>query len=203
MKALLAYAVAIGVLLAAPAMAQWNEQGDAGDLPATAQIPIGSGALTTISGSATSGGDVDMYCIGVTDPAAFTANTCGASAAWDTQLFLFRADGVGVIWDDDTCASGLQSEITGGFANCLYNAGAGNYYIAVSRYNNDPRNGTTVIFGGAQNTCNTGAALVVNNWSGSTSVAGVYTINLTGCTYCSGATAVEPSTWGSIKNFYR
>ncbi len=203
MKAMLAWTVAFGVLLAVPAMAQWNEQGDAGDLPATAQVPVGQGALTTIAGNATSGGDVDMYCIRVDDPAAFRANTCGAGAAWDTQLFVFRADGVGVVWDDDTCASGLQSEIAAGFATCQYSAGAANYYIAISRYNNDPRNGTTACFSTAFG-CNTLAgALPVNNWSGSTSVAGVYTITLAGVTYCSGATAVEPSTWGSIKNFYR
>lgn len=202
MKALLTCAVAFGVLFAVPAMAQWQEQGDAGNLPATAQVPVGQGALTTITGDATTIGDVDMYCIRIENPAAFGANTCLGSANWDTQLFVFRADGVGVVWDDDDCTADLRSEIlVGQMGACQYAVPGANYYIAVSRYNNDPRNGTTACFVGTQ--CNTGAALPVDNWSGTTSAGGVYTITLTGVTYCAGATAVEPSTWGSIKNFYR
>jgi len=45
--------ITLGLLVAAPAMAQWVEQGDAGDLPTTAQIPIGTGLLTTITGTIT------------------------------------------------------------------------------------------------------------------------------------------------------
>src|SRR5919201_1616449 len=52
------YLVLIGVLVVAPfafvsaaRALPWNEVGDAGELPATAQVPIGLGALTSISGS--------------------------------------------------------------------------------------------------------------------------------------------------------
>ncbi len=135
MRALLAYTVALGVLLAAPAMGQWVEQGDAGDLPATAQIPIGGGPLATIQGTMPAM-DVDMYCIRVDDPGTFSAQTCGTTT-WDTQLFLFREDGVPVTWDDDTCDPGLQSLI-GSFSNCTINT-PGQYLIAISKYNRDPR----------------------------------------------------------------
>ena len=48
MKAL--FAVAIGLALASSASAQnWVESGDAGDLPGTAQVPAGSGALLSIA----------------------------------------------------------------------------------------------------------------------------------------------------------
>ena len=196
MKALLSYTVALGVLLAAPAMAQWTEQGDAGQLPATAQVPIGGGPLTTIAGTMPAD-DVDMYSICVDNPATFSAQTCDAGATWDTQLFLFRVDGVGVIWDDDTCASGLQSLI-GSFASCTINI-PGPYMLAISKYNRDPRAGTVVLFPASG--CTT-VPNVVDSWTGTTTAGGNYTITFTGVSYC-GATAVEPATWGSIKNIYR
>src|SRR5205807_874170 len=62
------------VLLAAAAQAQvWNESGDAGDLPATAQNTVGTGSLTSIQGNLDSPTDVDMYCIHVADRFAFVA----------------------------------------------------------------------------------------------------------------------------------
>jgi len=118
-----------------------------------------------------------MYCIRVDDPTTLTARTCGAGATWDPQLFLFRAEGVGVAMDDDTCASGLQSEILG-FANCANANTPGQYFIAISKFNQDPV--------GTRN------ELLFLVPTGCTSVS-----------YCGGATAVEPTTWGSVKNFYK
>jgi hypothetical protein len=193
--------LALGLLLTAPAMAQWVEDGDAGDLPATAQIPIGSGALATIAGTIIAN-DVDMYCIQVTAPTTFSAQTCGAGATWDTQLFLFRSDGVGVKWDDDTCDPGLQSLISD-FSACQHSSGPGLYYIAISKYNKDPLNAAGgAVFSTAMG-CNTNAAVPVASWgTTTTTLGGPYTITLASTEYC-GTVAVEQATWGTIKSLYR
>ena len=71
-------ALAVGmVVLTAPAHAQvWNEVGDAGPFPATAQQTVGAGLLTTIRGNLASASDVDMYCIHLTavPPAGSSSN---------------------------------------------------------------------------------------------------------------------------------
>jgi hypothetical protein len=181
-------------------MAQWTEQPDAGDLPATAQTPIGGGPLATITGN-NDASDVDMFCIRVDNPATFSAQTCDAAGAtWDTQLFLFREDGVGVAMDDDTCASGLQSQM-GSFAGCTNANTPGQYLIAISRYNRDPRGAANEILFASSTGCTTATAPVAS-WTGTTTAGGTYTITFTSVSYC-GATAVEPSTWGSIKNIYK
>src|SRR5437016_4480378 len=64
------FALTATLAFASRAHAQtWNEAGDAGDLPATAQVTTGAGALTSIHGNLASPSDVDMYCIHVPDPA--------------------------------------------------------------------------------------------------------------------------------------
>ncbi len=202
MKALLAYTVALGVLLAAPAMAQWQEQGDAGDLPGTAQVPVGGGPLASISGTI-GASDADMYCIRIDAPTAFRATLCGGTTL-DTQLFLFRENGTGVSHnDDDPGGCGLQSTVTGVFVSS-----PGQYLIAVSTYNRDPVGaGACLIwanspFGTERAPDGACPASPVTAWTGTTSSTGAYTIALTGTSYC-GATAVEPTTWGAIKNTYK
>ena len=191
MKTLLALVM---MLVAVPAMAQWVEQGDAGNLPATAQIPEDAASLVTIAGTIDPG-DVDMYLITINDPAVFTASTCGAGATWDTQLFLFNADGIGVTMDDDTCDPGLQSLI-GPFATCMYATGPGDYYLAISRYNVDPRDAGNVAILGAAG-CNATNANPIASWTTTTSTAGAYTITL------EGVVATEATTWGAVKSLYR
>jgi hypothetical protein len=191
MKTLLVFVM---MLAAVPAMAQWVEQGDAGNLPATAQIPTDTPSLVSISGTIDPG-DVDMYLITVQNPATFMANTCGAGATWDTQLFLFTTAGIGVTMDDDTCDPGLQSQI-GAFDTCMYATGPGDYYLAISRYNVDPRDaGNVTILGLAG--CNSTNANPVASWSTTTSAAGAYTITLVG------VVATESTTWGAVKSLYR
>ncbi len=193
--------LALGLLVAAPAMAQWVEQDDAGDLPINAQVPLGDGPLATIAGTMPAN-DVDMYCIMVTDATTFTAQTCGAGATWDTQLFLFREDGVVVTWDDDTCDPGLQSLISG-FASCQYSVGPGTYYIAVSKYNRDPRDAAGAAIMSTTMGCNTLAgAGMVGSWTGTTTLGGDYVITMTSVNYC-GTVATEGATWGAVKSLYR
>lgn len=105
----------------------WPEFGDAGNTPNSAQVPIGVGALTTITGSAI--GDADMYVIQINSPGAFSATTVGG-AAFDTQLWLFETDGHGVTFNDDSV--GTLSTISGTFV-----ARPGKYLLAISPYDHD------------------------------------------------------------------
>ena len=174
-----------GLALASAAFGQaWNEVGDAGDLPATAQIPEGTGPLTRITGTVSPDEDQDMYLIRIVDVGSFSASTVGTTS-WDTQLFLFRADGVGVVHNDDHVGGAtLQSTITSQFI-----PGPGDYLIAISRYDRDPYASGQLIWATspfrAERTPDgpnpTGA---VDSWNGTAfGTAGVYTIALTGAEF--------------------
>lgn len=116
----------------------YQERDDAGDLPRTAQLVQSAGAqgcqtpVDQIQGTMGEN-DVDMYVICITNPAAFSATTVGATG-WDTQLWLFRCDGRGVVFNDDFGGS-IQSRIDNS-TNCL--PGAGIYLLAITRYNRFP-----------------------------------------------------------------
>lgn len=205
MKALLTFGIALGILIAVPAMAQvWNEVDDAGDLPGTVQTPTGSGDLTAIAG-AIAANDADMYCLRIDVPANFSATTCGG-ATLDTQLWLFYEDGRGVAFDDDdpgNCGSGLQSTVTGAFVTA-----PGQYLLAISVYDRDAQDaGSQLIWANSpfsveRQPDGPGAANPIASWTGATGNTGTYTIALTGATYCT-PNAVEPATWGGIKSLYR
>jgi hypothetical protein len=86
---------------------------EVGDLPATAQKYYGVSG-STIAGAMTAG-DADMYAICVNDTAAFDATTIGGGPAFDSQLFLFNADGTGALMsDDDTRGCRLLPHQRGG-----------------------------------------------------------------------------------------
>jgi hypothetical protein len=192
------------VLAAVPAAAQtWNEIGDAGDLPASAQLPQGTGTFNQINGTLLSGGDADMYCIHIPNPGVFVATTCGGTTA-DTQLWLFDPTGLGVTHDDDDPGGcGLQSSITGAFV-----PGPGDYLLAVSQYNWDPYDAAGNLIW--QNTPfnferapdGPGAPGPVASWGTSGFATGPYSIIMTGVHFCP-STPVEHATWGSIKGLYR
>lgn len=118
-----------------------QESGDAGDLPANAQIVFRSNAqpcqtpVDRIQGSLGEN-DIDMYVICITDPAQFSASTVGTTD-WDTQLWLFRCNGRGVVHNDDNpdANTGLQSRIDNR-TNCIPQGGI--YLLAISRYNRYP-----------------------------------------------------------------
>ena len=69
--------LAVSILPQAAVQAQisWTETGDAGDLPAGAQIVQGDGRIDSISGSIESAMDADLYAVCVPDPDAFSATT--------------------------------------------------------------------------------------------------------------------------------
>jgi hypothetical protein len=107
----------------------YDEIGDTGQLTSTAQsVP---GGTTAISGSLSN--DADMYGF-FWGGGAFQADTFGSGP--DTQLFLFNSVGAGVWANDDASTNSLQSLISD---NSL---AAGSYFIAVSSWNYDPRDGS-------------------------------------------------------------
>jgi hypothetical protein len=173
-----------------PPASVWLEQGDAGDLPSTAQVVSGpAGApLTAIRGVvASGGGEPDMYAIQICDPTAFRASTVG-SASFDTALFLFNASGHGVTFADDSGA--VQSTITSQFI-----PGSGLYYVAVSGYDNDPLGATTAgeiwldqPWGEERQPDGPAAAEAVGSWSGG-GATGTYSITLLGTCFVSAAPA--------------
>jgi hypothetical protein len=94
----------------------WSELGDAGELPASAQQPTGSGALDSISGSIGAVDDRDLFRIRITDPAAFSAIASGGDPAdpatqLDAMLALFDASGRGIVLNDDRVLDDGNSEL--------------------------------------------------------------------------------------------
>lgn len=173
-------------ITAAPANS-WNEAadggGDAGKLPETAQSTAATQCARTIDAiiGNLDPSDADMFAIYISDPGAFSATTVGATS-FDTQLWLFDANGNGVTFNDDS--GGLQSTITGQFIT-----GPGTYYIAISSYDHDPAgcNGGEIWadtpFGTERAPDGADATSGVDSWTGTGGGSGSYTILLTGvCT---------------------
>jgi hypothetical protein len=176
----------------------WDEQfyggGDAGDLPATAQLvtlpdqtPCQS-PVTRVRGD-NGADDVDMYVICITDPANFVASTVGTTS-WDTQLWLFRCDGTGVVHNDDNpdATTGLQSRIDNR-TNCIQQGGI--YLLAISRYNRDAVDANDNLlwnsspFREVRCPDGPGAANPIAGWTGTTSAGGGYVISLQGAYFVS------------------
>jgi hypothetical protein len=190
------------VLLARGASAQvWNEVGDAGDLPGTAQSTLGAGPLTTINGNLGSDSDVDMYCIQVTDPTLFSAGL-GCVVIQGPHIWLFNSAGKGVA-ATSICQLGLQN-IPTGFAVV-----PGTYYVAVSFDGVAPLSGANAIwlpaYVNARAPDGPGAAGAVTSWSGTPNVQPInpYQIVLQGATFCGDATPVHANSWGALKQHYR
>jgi hypothetical protein len=163
----------------------WQEQGDAGDLPGTAQITTGPGTLTAIRGALTAG-DVDMYKISICDAPNFTA--IGSGTVSDTQMFLFDSTGKGVAMNDDTpVGTGLQSALAP--AGAIPGLTNGSYYLALSSYDNDPNDASAQAlwldtpFNTVRAPDGPGAANPVASWDGAGSNAGNYAIALTGACF--------------------
>lgn len=164
----------------------WDEVGDAGEAGiGAAQATVGAGPLTEIRGFLDAF-DADVYQIRITDVDGFSATTIGG-ASFDTQLFLFAADGSGITENDD--AGSLQSLINN---QGLLGSGStpGLYYLAVSSFNRDPRDaGGSALFGftswpgtRTDQRMPTSANPFVS-WSDSGGGSGDYSIFLTGAEY--------------------
>jgi hypothetical protein len=186
---ILAAGAGLALSAAAAHAQQWIENGDAGDLPATAQAALGTGSLQLITGTIDPS-DVDMFQIAICDSANFSATTVGQTTV-DTQLFVFDASGVGVVSNDDTLGSGTQSTIPTGY---VLNNGV--YYIALSVYNRDPVSAGGTIFDppaftAVQPPNGPGATQPVSGWQGTFTPSGPYGILLTGACF------IDPAATGA------
>ncbi len=157
----------------------WTETGDAPAL-LPGQMTTGSGSLTTISGTLSSGTDADLYAIYIDQPANFSAQTCGGTSL-DSALFLFDANGNGVVTSEDGC--GIASWITAQFVTS-----PGLYYLAMSSYDYDPLNAASqeiwndTPWGSEHGPDGPGAPGPLAGWGGGGS-GGAYSIFLTGARY--------------------
>lgn len=146
------------------------EAGDAGDLPATAQIVTSFDTLTSISGSITSPLDVDMYRLALPRAVLLSLSVAPTSTI-DSQLFFFSSIGSGLVANDDMGLS-LDAELTADLS-------PGVYYLGVTSWDRRPTNAANLpLFGDAS-----GAPLMpinsgpVTGWTGSGAI-GSYIINV-------------------------
>ncbi|MFO0857787.1 MAG: hypothetical protein U0640_10570 [Phycisphaerales bacterium] len=157
---------------------------EAGETVATSAIAPDA---TTFNGRFNNTTDVDMYKIFICDPATFSATTVGGltppgtGTGSDTSLYLFKPDGTGVSFNDDLAAS---------FNSTLDNTqvlvqGAGEYYLAIAYFANDPFDTSALEmwldtpFTGTRAPDGPGAAGTLGDWVGAGTIAN-YTLTLTG-----------------------
>lgn len=116
-------------LLASTAQAStWAEMGDAGDLLNTAQTPLGD--ITTITGTASTTGDADLYKILISSPTTFSATvTGGGDDANDFSLALFDVNGLGVYANDNATSDNGHPGFPANHA--LGPQSSGIYYLAI------------------------------------------------------------------------
>lgn len=134
--------VFVGLSLAISAhAATYAESGDAGDLPASAQVVSGAPdtALSSITGTLTlTNGisDSDMFEIYINSPGTFSASLTAfvpGSNNFDSQLMLFSAaTGKGVEADDDDPTTGSPSANLPAGSVLMNSQTAGLYYLLVS-----------------------------------------------------------------------
>ncbi len=177
------------------------ESGDAGRLPGTAQDATNVGA-TSISGRLGDVADVDMYAINIGDAAAFSATV--TSAVFDSQIFLFDDDGMGILANDDTSYGFTPSTIPAGSL-----AGEAEvYFLAISSFDNDPVSAAGAIFpddnpAALVGPTGPGGGMPIIDWDPAfVTEFGDYVITLTGVTAISpGAPTTDVSEPGMLAMF--
>lgn len=177
-------ALATAFLVLAPAAHAYAapEQGDAGELPSSAQNLTGE-AVGTISGRLDGPEPGDLYRICLSGGGSFSATTEGATEI-DTQLFLFNGAGRGVYANDDW--SGTK-QATLPADNPLTPTTPGEYFLGVSSYGSDPYSAEGIIFPNVAylvGATGRGAGAPLERWDGRPREAGDYTVTLTGTTVC-------------------
>lgn len=127
------------VLLAGSVSAvTWNEVGDAGDTPLTAQTPIGIGALNTIIGTISSGTDTDVFRIYIPDPNIFGVTMNGTTLSGDNDTELYILDALGsLVFNDDDSGPGWLSQVNAG---ALTGRPGGIYLVAYNQFSSIPEN---------------------------------------------------------------
>ena len=135
---------------------QYEEDDDAGSLPSNAKKLVGSGQVQSITGSLTGSsrgeGDYqDMYEVYIAVPQEFVLRVTQVTQGFDTQLFLFDADGFGLL------ANNSSSTNEGGSINAVLTNSStdgtdvvvnkpGRYFIAISGFPSRPGNQSGPIF---------------------------------------------------------
>lgn len=146
LSALLAGSFALVLALqGVAAAATFDEVGDAGQL-LPGQDASGVSDLTAISGSIATADDADLYAVNLVAGFSYTftvASSGGLTGLLDSQLFLFAADGSGLVANDDTSVLEPLSTLT-------YLASAsGTYYLGISAFGYSPEDaGGNLIFPG-------------------------------------------------------
>ncbi|MBG1265662.1 DVUA0089 family protein [Nostoc sp. WHI] len=158
------------------------ESFDAGQSLFNAQfIPGGSATLGSITGTVSDGGDVDLFQITITGGGTFSATTVGTGTNFDTQLFLFDQNGIGVFANDQASGTGQSTlfEVT--------TLAAGTYFLAISGFDNDPVSEGGLIFPTGfgpdevvVGPTEIGGGSPLSGFTGNTFSGGDYTIALTG-----------------------
>ena len=180
-----------------------TENGDAGSVPATAQVIPGE--VATITGTLATLDQEDLYRVCLAPGQMFSATTAGSEIA-DTQLFLFDATGRGVVVNDDD-AAGLQSTLPAGFELTPTNGGI--YYLGVSSFDADPLSTAGPIFEGEEIINDVryfipqppGGDLPVSEWSFMGTYEGGYQVQLTGVTSGCAPTTKSECKQGGWRNF--
>jgi hypothetical protein len=199
---LFAAALLFALPTAAFAQNSWTETIDAGSTIATAQTTAGPGTMIKILGSLASSTDVDIYCVNVINPPAFSAQVVCTSQA-DPNIYLFRANGTGDLMND-VCA-GNGKLIPAGTVTTV-----GQYFIAIAPQGYMPQSGAgaiwqTALFTGPRAPDGAGAAGALTGWSGSgtPTTNQAYLIQLTGAGFCASAVSSRDATWGRLKLHHR
>lgn len=202
---LLNAALLLAIVAAAPAVrAQtWTENGDAGELVGTAQSTTGNGSLTSISGTLSSHGDVDVYCVQLTSvpPTGLPLVSVACAMHADPTPYIFAASGLGVD-TNMTCSGGLKQAVAPNFSLV-----PGQYYVAIAHgdYSADSAGGNIwqVAYAGPMWPNGPGAGSPLTGWVGPLNVVAPvnYTLilNPNYFVYCDTATPVETSSWGALK----
>lgn len=121
--------------------ATFTEQGDAGSIPDFAQA-VGAG-IDEIWGSLS--GDQDLFSFRW-DGGIFSATTDWPQTNFDTQLFLFDADGFGIVGNDDNASNGGIANTPFPSTITPFTLAAGDYFLGISAYNSEPTSSGGTIF---------------------------------------------------------
>ena len=158
---------------------------ETGETVATANLAPSATAFDARLNSTT---DVDVYKIYICDPATFSATTvggltpAGTATGSDTSLYLFKADGTGVSFNDDVSGSVFNSAMD---STQVLASGPGEYYLAISYFANDPFDATALEmwldapYTGTRAPDGDGAAGSLGDWQGTGTITN-YTLTMTG-----------------------
>lgn len=148
--------LALGATFRAPGFAALVVASGAGPLPGSAQDLTAYDGVTEVVGALDFPLGVDMFKINISFPPSFFAYTIftGAFGVPDPELFLFDANGFGVLMNDDATGSDTQACLpsVGGLNACPAYRGnlgplsKGIYYLAITRSANFPLSNSGYIF---------------------------------------------------------